>query len=111
MVAQDAKRQKTAQLIGLTTAKNPAFITHGKSTLLEIASVMENSSGKVLLNADIMLLNLRKTSTLESLLKFEKKLKRMKIRIFQCKGPILVLKVFLGEICRFIYLLQQVVPN
>lgn len=51
---------KSAQLIGQAIANNPAFITLRKiEAAREIATTMANSSNKVLLNADNLLLNLQ----------------------------------------------------
>ncbi|CAH1419310.1 unnamed protein product [Lactuca virosa] len=54
---------KSAQLIGQAIANNPAFITLRKiEAAREIATTMANSSNKVLLNADNLLLNLQEMS-------------------------------------------------
>ena len=51
---------KSAQLIGQAIANNPAFITLRKiEAAREIASTMANSSNKIMLNADNLLLNLQ----------------------------------------------------
>jgi len=54
---------KSAQLIGQAIANNPAFITLRKiEAAREIAATMANSSNKVMLNADNLLLNLQEMS-------------------------------------------------
>ncbi|KAJ0954523.1 putative prohibitin, Band 7 domain, Band 7/SPFH domain superfamily [Helianthus annuus] len=68
VAAQEAERAKfgeakSAQLIGQAIANNPAFITLRKiEAAREIAATMANSSNKVMLNADNLLLNLQEMS-------------------------------------------------
>lgn len=51
---------KSAQLIGQAIAKNPAFITLRKiEAAREIAHTVSNSSNKVFLSSDDLLLNLQ----------------------------------------------------